>query len=401
MAAVARCAVLAALLSCGIASFQGQFCSSADDCGSAEGPRAAGALLQSQSSTKAVQLHAQAPLQGRITTAVAEVASLQDRVEGIMTVVGVSAEEVVAAMQQGGDKAGANVTKKIDTSALYARYKELLHKQKEDESALKDDIAALEADCSALSSNILLLENQVQSGSSLLAKKGAESITGSPTSLSSRVEDIEANIEDYRTRVTSLEQVVVGLQMKSNKSKTTETSKDSKAKKEASLLEVGAAAKSMSKTGLGPLSSRLTALEKEVESLQHRSSTLENEIQGGGAVPELVLSESEEEVAAPPAQKPHRHAASLLEQSVARADLGEGTIKDRTAALETSVAALKSKMAMLENEAVGRTSGGAPSLLQVSDSGSPESLKARISSLEDEVDSLRTRVSTLEHVVEG
>jgi uncharacterized protein YceH (UPF0502 family) len=174
--------------------------------------------------------------------------------------------------------------------------------------------------------------------------------------------------------------VVAGLQTQTKVSKT-------------SLLETS------SKMKLGPLAARLTALETEVASLQQRTDTMEAEIQGAGAGALL----SEEDLAAGlVTKKASRRHASLLEQAAKAEDNDsrEGTIKERTATLETSVAGLKSKMSMLENQAVGKTSSGVvASLLQVQASGS--SLKARISSLEDEVDSLRTRVTTLEHVVEG
>jgi uncharacterized protein YceH (UPF0502 family) len=196
------------------------------------------------------------------------------------------------------------------------------------------------------------------------------------------VEAVEKEIADYRTRVTSLEQVVAGLQTQTKVSKT-------------SLLETSSTMK------LGPLAARLTALETEVASLQQRTDTMEAEIQGAGAGAGALLSE-EDLAAGLVTKKASRRHASLLEQAAKAEDNDsrEGTIKERTATLETSVAGLKSKMSMLENQAVGKTSSGVvASLLQVQASGS--SLKARISSLEDEVDSLRTRVTTLEHVVEG
>jgi uncharacterized protein YceH (UPF0502 family) len=327
-------------------------------------------MLQAQSAVAGAG--SDAPLKGRITTAMAEVESLQGRVDVIMTEVGVNGAGLEA-MQK--DIETLYKTKVLGKAALLARYKELLHSKKTDEASLKEDVATLEANCAELKINILMLENQVQGAS--LIDKGSDS----PTSLSSRVEAVEKEIADYRTRVTSLEQVVAGLQTQTKVSKT-------------SLLETS------SKMKLGPLAARLTALETEVASLQQRTDTMEAEIQGAGAGALL----SEEDLAAGlVTKKASRRHASLLEQGAAKAednDSREGTIKERTATLETSVAGLKSKMSMLENQAVGKTSSGAvASLLQVQASGS--SLKARISSLEDEVDSLRTRVTTLEHVVEG
>merc|ERR1719436_1504292 len=133
----------------------------------------------------------------------AEVVSLQARVEAITATVGV---EAAALQKKKGDTSSDK--KVLDKAALYARYKELLHTKKYEEGALKDDVATLEADCAALKSNILMLENQVQ-GASLLAEG-----TNEPTSLKSRVEAVEKDVADFRTRVTSLEQVVAGLQTK-------------------------------------------------------------------------------------------------------------------------------------------------------------------------------------------
>jgi chromosome segregation ATPase len=299
----------------------------------------------------------------------AEVQSLKSRVDTILQEVGISAEAAAAFHE---DK-----TYVLDTAQLMARYKELLHTKKYEENALKEDVATLEATCAELKSSILMLENQVQGGPSLLAK-GSDS----PTSLASRVEAVEKDVADFRTRVTSLEQVVAGLQTETKEAK-------------ASLLQSG------SKTKLGPLSARLTALEKEVDSLTQRTDTMESEIQGGPAGGALLSEEELPGLVAKKTTRRHDTGFALLEQEAKRSKSSrEGTIKERTASLETNVAALKSKMSMLENQAVGRTSTGtAASLLQVQGSGT--SLKARISGLEDEVDSLRTRVTTLEHVVEG
>jgi chromosome segregation ATPase len=302
-----------------------------------------------------------APLKGRITTALAEVASLQGRVDVLMSDVGVGS----VALEK--DTA---TNKVLDKTALYARYKELLHTKKYEEGAIKDDVATLENDCADLKSKILMLENQVQGGTSLLAKVSEDPIT----SLSSRVVAVEKDIADFRTRVSSLEQVVAGLQTKAK----------------ASLLDVSAARdQTETEAETGPLAARLTALEGEVDSLEQRTQTMETEVHGGaGAAPVAELDTKTPEI--------HTHVA-LLEEDGGK----EGTIKERTASLESRVATLKSTMSMLENTVSGKTFATPASLLQVQDSGSGSSLKARITSLEDEVDSLRTRVTTIEHVVTG
>jgi cell division septum initiation protein DivIVA len=305
-----------------------------------------------------------APLKGRVTTALAEVASLQERVDALMQDVGVGA---VALQKETATAPATNTV--LDKTALYARYKELLHTKKYEEGAIKDDVATLENDCADLKSKILMLENQVQGGTSLLAKVSEDPTT----SLSSRVEAVETDIADFRTRVSSLEQVVAGLQTKAK----------------ASLLDVSKRAQLESKAEMGPLAARLSALEGEVDSLEQRTQTMETEIQGGAGVASIAeLDTKTPEI--------HTHVA-LLEEDGGK----EGTIKERTASLESRVATLKSTMSVLENQVSGKTFAGTASLLQVEDSDSGSSLKARITSLEDEVDSLRTRVTTIEHVVTG
>lgn len=101
----------------------------------------------------------------------------------------------------------------------YARYALLLRSiGKADSATLKEDVASLESRAAAVKSQIMTLENQVSgNGISLLsdddvvvdvqgAKKG--------TSLESRVNALEDETSDMRTRVTSLEQTIVGLQLK-------------------------------------------------------------------------------------------------------------------------------------------------------------------------------------------
>jgi uncharacterized protein YceH (UPF0502 family) len=299
----------------------------------------------------------------------AEVGSLKGRVDTLIHEVGVPH----AALHKKGT-AGAGKRVVLDKPALLARYKELLRTRTYADAALKEDVTTLQAECADLRTKILMLDNQVEGGAVLFA-----SYAYSPTSLSSQVEAVEKDVTDFRSRVSSLEQALVtGLLQKKTK---------------ASLLETSA-----EKTDLGPFASRLTTLETEVASLQQRAEHMATMVQGGSAG--AILAEDLGDFAAP--VKPHggQMYASLLEES-----LGEGTIKERTASLESSVASLKSTLETLENQVSGKSSTGdaEASLLEVQHSkgGSGTSLKARIVSLEVDVDSLRTRVSNLEHVVEG
>jgi predicted RNase H-like nuclease (RuvC/YqgF family) len=157
------------------------------------------------------------------------------------------------------------------------------------------------------------------------------------------------------------------------------------------------------KTKIGPLTSRLENLEKEVEALKERTATLEGEVVGGGGAgagapaEALVSSDEEDADEKDDKEETYRRVMSLL------ADKSQGkqptTIKDRTAALEADVGALKSAISTLENQVAGTVFSSRPALLQMQSPGS--SLKSRINSLEEEVDSCRTRVSTLEHTVVG
>lgn len=393
---------MASLFCLFIAVLATPMCRADDSCEVPEASRAGSAMVQSKMTSHADPLFQDAPLRGRIQSALAEVASLTNRVSTIMSVTGLSGTGGSSGVSPAPPPAAApapapvepapaeavlvnkdasnNTAKVMNTAALYARYKELLHTKKYDESSVKEDVSTLETECATLKSNVLMLESQVQGDSLLEVKAHAND----PTSLTTRVVAVEKDISDLRTRVTSLEQVVAGLQTKSTKAAP-------------SLVQTSAS----SKTKLGPLSGRLDTLEKEVSSLQDRTASLETTIQGSGGVaglevPAMLAEDSEDFASSDVSGKKAHRRPSLLQQESARS----GTIKERTAALESSVANLKSKMAMLENQAVGNTFGEA-SLLQAEATGSGSSLKARITGLEEEVDSLRTRVSTLEHVVQG
>jgi hypothetical protein len=186
-----------------------------------------------------------------------------------------------------------------------------------------------------------------------------------------------------------------------------------------------------------PLAGRLQMVETEVNSLNTRVATLQGEV-GMDAVtqadftvleeqqplasikaPELSAPADEEwaedqslplptatvPAVAPAATKPSKkhhksggRRSSLLE--VTGATTRDDSLKGRTAAMEASVAALKSKVEGLENQVWPEMRDA--SLLSTGASTAREStLTSRIVALEKSVDDLRTRASSLEHVVMG
>merc|ERR1740138_976448 len=86
-------------------------------------------------------------------------------------------------------------------------------------------------------------------------------------------------------------------------------------------------------------------------------------------------------------QESYRRVMSLLAHKAN--DKQPSTVKDRTAALEADVAALKSAISTLENQVAGTVFSSHSALLQMESPGS--SFKSRITSLEEEVDACRTR----------
>jgi uncharacterized protein YceH (UPF0502 family) len=166
-------------------------------------PRAGDAMIQTASAS------AQAPLQGRVATLQAEVTSVEERVAALQESVGAG----------GGGAAAVQV----DQKDPYAKYAKLLQSGY-DSKALSDDVAQLETQVSEVESSILALETQVSGNAfnmkfeSSLLSGGAQKVasTGSQepsTSLSSRVVALEEEVKNCRTRVSSLEQTVVGLQV--------------------------------------------------------------------------------------------------------------------------------------------------------------------------------------------
>lgn len=177
-----------------------------EDRSCAEVPRSGSALLQTSSASVT------APLVGRVLTLEAETTSLESRVSALQDSLGVTG----GADLGGGE--GDAATLQMHRKEPYARYALLLRSiAKSDTSTLKEDVASLETRAAAVKSSILTLENQV-SGNAFTAKYSllANTVKGAQkgTSLESRVEALEEETSEFRTKVTSLEQTVVGLQLK-------------------------------------------------------------------------------------------------------------------------------------------------------------------------------------------
>jgi len=176
-----------------------------------------------------------------------------------------------------------------------------------------------------------------------------------------------------------------------------------------------------------PLMGRLDTLEKEMGMLQDRTAQLELEVMGtegskeeGPMLPAIDAAAGPmpafDEASGPPMpleaalvsvdkrraqprrfHKRAQHDYIALAQGAA--DVGrEGSLKERVAALEAAMAALKSKVSMLENQVAGKDFAGGLSLLE---KAAGSALKSRIVSLEEEADMMMARVSALEHTVRG
>lgn len=154
---------------------------------------------------------------------------------------------------------------------------------------------------------------------------------------------------------------------------------------DAVVEDAGASMATKDRTKLGPLSLRLDNVNLEIASLQDRVAALETEVLGTGGMVALQATELGDV----------NSAASLLAKA---ANLRQSpSVKDRTAAAEANIGAIKSQLSSLENQVRGVD----PSLLEIKDVSEGSSLKSRIDALEKEVDSCRSRVSTLEHMVVG
>merc|ERR1712194_794649 len=100
----------------------------------------------------------------------------------------------------------------IATSSLYADYSALL-RSKTDAESLKETVGDLETRMGKVKSDVQMLGNQV-SGNAFSAESwlatGVQVQKVSGSSLESRTVALEGEVADARTRVTSIEQVVVG-----------------------------------------------------------------------------------------------------------------------------------------------------------------------------------------------
>jgi uncharacterized protein YceH (UPF0502 family) len=155
-----------------------------------------------------------------------------------------------------------------------------------------------------------------------------------------------------------------------------------------------------------PMSGRLDTLEKEIASLTDRMSALEGDVGvsggaevGGDAGVALMAKKQRRD----DEDSDESDGASLLayagENAADTANKKSGSIKDRITTAEGQVAALKSKLQVLQNQVMGGAS-----LIQTAGSsgeGRDSNLIERLEGLEAEVSKLRTGVSNLEHEVSG
>lgn len=182
-----------------------------------------------------------APLKGRLLTLTAEVDGLEGRIGALKTEVGAegggAAEEPPALLEKGSIKTHGVSS----SSALFSDYSVLL-RSKNDLGSLKLSVSDLEKKMGTVKSDIQLLENQVSGNAfaavSLLAEDAdiaddgdeadepdeageAEELVAPSllaidahkedgSSLESRTVALEREVAEARSRVTSIEQVVVG-----------------------------------------------------------------------------------------------------------------------------------------------------------------------------------------------
>mmetsp|Transcript_72988 Transcript_72988/g.156302 ORF Transcript_72988/g.156302 Transcript_72988/m.156302 type:complete len:196 (-) Transcript_72988:142-729(-) len=165
-------------------------------CAAEAGARPGGALLQTSSEKgQEVAAHNQAPLKGRIVTLEAEVASLFTRVEILTDSVGKS-------LLQGAPKEAALLGEKP-----FERYASLLHSKSSD-VILTQAVEELEMKVAKLKDDIQTLENSV-AGNAFSAPSLMD-VKAKGASLSVRVVALEDEVAKDRSRVTALEQTVVG-----------------------------------------------------------------------------------------------------------------------------------------------------------------------------------------------
>merc|ERR1712151_423611 len=140
------------------------------------------------------------PIKGRLVTLEAEVAGLESRIEVL--------KKEVGANPLAGDGAGGEAA--LLERKAYADYAKLIRSKGDD---LMSTVAELETKMHAVESDIQELENHVKgnlfSAPSLLSI-ASEKEDGVGVSLESRTTALEHAVSVARTRVTSLEQTVVG-----------------------------------------------------------------------------------------------------------------------------------------------------------------------------------------------
>merc|ERR1712039_610462 len=152
-----------------------------------------------------------APLKGRLVTLEAEVAGLEGRINTMKAEVGATAG--------GGAEVAPTLLekeKKEHNSALFGDYLALL-RSGSDLASLTATISDLEGKMATVKSDIQFLENQVKGNAfafaaqSLLETKNDKTSSGlKGSSLESRTVALEDEVANARTRVTAIEQAVVG-----------------------------------------------------------------------------------------------------------------------------------------------------------------------------------------------
>merc|ERR1711948_50301 len=142
---------------------------------------------------------------GRLTTLEAEVAGLESRIGVLQTQVGTSP-------LAGGATAGAEVAGLVESKSFYEDYAKFIRSKGAD---LEATLSTLETKMHTVESNIQTLENQVKgnlfSAPSLLEVEAAKEVNRHEgVSIETRTAALEKAVSLARTRVTTLEQTVVG-----------------------------------------------------------------------------------------------------------------------------------------------------------------------------------------------
>mmetsp|Transcript_97627 Transcript_97627/g.209473 ORF Transcript_97627/g.209473 Transcript_97627/m.209473 type:complete len:219 (-) Transcript_97627:126-782(-) len=206
------------LLLTGAAAAPPAGCRGEQSCLSTEGPRSGGAMLQTLADKEAIVGTREAsvagagtaPLRGRLETLEKEVDTLKKRTTDLETeVVGGegSLPSIPEAPEAPPEAAALQNLQSDDSAPPDQRFMSLAQGAADIEKgeSMKTRVAAVEADVASLKSKISMLENQVmgKDGLSLLEK-----VAGS--SLKSRIVSLEEEVDLMRSRVSSLEHTVKG-----------------------------------------------------------------------------------------------------------------------------------------------------------------------------------------------